>query len=138
MTAYAPDFTTSGYRHSGRTVSPRSYFTPPAPEKRTITYGDRIFVRLTMTTGESMEFYVTTANGMSELLGEVRRRARHLCGLGKIWIRNMSWGWSTDRPIRLYGSNWPSPAGSRYTAVSPSISERPMPARHHLGPWDTH
>lgn len=115
----------------------RPLFTPPLPEKRTISAGDRVFVRLTMNTGESMEFYVTTANGMSELIGEVRRRARHLRGLGKVWIRNTSWGWATERPLKLYGSAWPSGLRQGQPGVRTPGSAT-TPRVRNLGPWDVH
>ena len=112
-------------------------FTPPAPEKRTIKPGDRIFARLTMNTGETVEFYTTMADGLSEVIGEVRQRARHLRGLGKVWIRNTSCGWATERPLRLYGSSWtptPSSASATYRLTSDTNVRR----QRNLGPWDTH
>ena len=112
-------------------------FTPPAPEKRTVSPGDRVFVRLTMNSGETIEFYTLSANGLTEVLGEVRRRARHLRGLGKVWIRNTSCGWATERPLRLYGSSWTPPTG-RNTEGLYRLTSAMTPRVRNLGPWDTH
>ena len=111
-------------------------FRPPHKEDRKISLGDRIFVRVTTMSGETLEFVLTTVCGMSEVIGEVRRRARHLCGLATLWIRNISWGWATQRPLRLYGSKWDpdAPEGKRRYSLT---SAMPAPVRL-TGPWDTH
>lgn len=112
-------------------------FAPPAPNQRTISLGDRVFVRLTMTTGERFEFYTTNCNGLSEVIGELRYRTRKLRGLGKVWIRNMSCGWATERPIKLYGSIW-RPATVAGQPGTFRLSSAPVPAVRNLGPWETH
>ncbi len=90
-----------------------------------------------MNTGERVEFYTTTCNGLSEVIGETRYRARHLRGLGKIWIRNMSWGWATERLIKLYGSTWQPGAGTGQPGTY-RLSSAVTPSLRSLGPWDTH
>ena len=111
-------------------------FRPPQKEDRKISLGDRIFVRVSMMSGETLEFVLTTVCGISEVIGEVRRRARHLCGLATLWIRNISWGWATQRPLRLYGSKWnpDAPDGQRRYSLTSTVA---APVRL-TGPWDTH
>lgn len=70
-------------------------------------YGDKIFVRLRPAQfgiGEGMEFTTFEANDMSEVLGELRHRMRRGRGLWHMYIRNVTRGWSVDRPIMLYGT----------------------------------
>lgn len=138
MNNYSANYTT-GYSGAATANRRRVFtaFTPPAPEQRTITPGDRIFVRLTMNSGESLEFYTASANGLTEVIGEVRRRARHLHGLGKVWIRNTSCGWATERPLRLYGSSWTPGVGSNASGTY-RLTTAITPRVRNLGPWDTH
>lgn len=74
---------------------------------RTVSYGDRIFVRVTdMQRGWTpvAEFELHTAADMSEIYGELRFRTRGRQGLMKLYVRNATRGWSFEQPFKLYGA----------------------------------
>lgn len=84
----------------------KSEFAAPSAHDRTIVYGDRIFVRLTpMRYGMAapVEFSSSTVNDMTEVIGEIRHHASGARGLWKLYVRNVSRGWSVEKPFMLYG-----------------------------------
>ena len=76
----------------------------PSGTGRPMRYGDRIFVRLTYPNHHGpaiAEFVLTDVNDMTEVYGELRRYTRGKHGLAKLYIRNMSRGWSKEQPFML-------------------------------------
>ena len=80
---------------------------------RPISHGDRIFVRMVGTrynTALIAEMTLTDVSDMSEIYGELRRHTRGRRGLTKLYVRNMSRGWSFEQPFMLYADRGPSPS----------------------------
>lgn len=107
------------------TARTRNEFVAPSSVSRNICYGDRIFVRLTSGCRTLLELTVSRVNDLTELLGELRKNAKGFRGLATMYIRNMSRGWSMERPLMLYPSS---------AAQSPS----PRPVARMTMPWETH
>lgn len=113
--------------HNG-TQQHRELFRPETASRRTISYGDRVFVRVTSRGSVLLEMYTDRVEGLTELIGEVRSRLHGVNGLAKLWIRNHNRGWSTERPIMFY-------APTR----TPSVCKRQQQAQQTmLAPWETH
>lgn len=69
---------------------------------RPICFGDKIFARLILRGKTIVEFMANRVNDLTELLGELRRKCRGASGLARLYLRNMSRGWSLERPMMLY------------------------------------
>ncbi|MDE7509672.1 MAG: hypothetical protein K2M62_06075, partial [Muribaculaceae bacterium] len=67
-----------------------------------IEYGDRIFVRAMQEGRRVLEMTVTNVSDITGLVGEIRYAGRGLDGLTTLFIRNLSRGWSMERPFRFY------------------------------------
>lgn len=80
---------------------------------RPMKYGDKIFVRLEFPYGygSGISFCSQALSDMTEVIGEIRRRTRHIRGLCKMCVRNATEGWAIERPLKLYDS------GSRFAAA---------------------
>lgn len=100
-------------------------------QKESICYGDKIFVRVTSGRTVLLEETFTRVADMTELTGEIRTRLRDTEGLSKIWIRNCTRGWSTERPLMFYRR-------TRNAATSPFNLQKERVARKMLTPWETH
>ena len=70
-----------------------------------LTYGDKIYTRLILNGRNVVEFIIENISTMSELLGELRLKTREFKGLAKLYIRNMTQGWSIERPFMIYPYN---------------------------------
>lgn len=105
-------------------------FVTPSGEGRPMKYGDRIFVRLVMGRRTVAEFELSNVNDYTELLGELRYRTQGLDGLAQLYVRNMTRGWSQERPMRLYADmRRPMRRTQRPVATQ---------TRRMLCPWETH
>lgn len=95
----------------------------PAATGRQVRYGDRIFVRLVNVRRgwqTIADFEMRDAVDMSDIYGELRRRAAGSHGLMRLYVRNASRGWSFEQPFMLY-------APARVAASAPAVSvTRPM------------
>ncbi len=72
--------------------------------KFTMAYGDRVYARLCLNGEKIAEFMTDHVAGMAELLGELRARTRNCRGLCRLYVRNYSRGWSSERPLMLYAA----------------------------------
>lgn len=106
----------------------------PSGTGRNFAYGDRIFVRLTSGVRTLLELTVTDVSGLTDLLAELRRHMRGQRGLVKMFIRNLSRGWSMERPLMLYAPA--NSASSSFSRSSRSFS-REQSGRMQM-PWETH
>lgn len=115
-----------------------------------IRYGDRIFVRAMQEGRTVLEMTVTNVRDITGLVGEIRYAGRRLDGLTSLFIRNLSRGWSMERPFRFY-TGIPSPgrvarrdaiksvyASYGRMAVGAEYPATPAPRRRVAFPWDTH
>ena len=103
MTATAYSSNNTGMHGIRRSFDP--YHRSPslaAAGNRPIRYGDRLFARLVMHGRTIVEFMVNSVNDLSELWGELRRQCRGISGLGRLYLRNASRGWSMEKPLMLY------------------------------------
>lgn len=102
---------------------------------KSISFGDRIFARVTRN-GQTIFNYVTekVAN-MSQLISELRMAMKDVHGLVMIHIRNYHQGWGEDRPLMLYAEKV-----RNYSVFNKNFSyEQPsQPQREMFFPWETH
>lgn len=105
--------------------------------QRTFAYGDRIYARLVLNGRKVTEFIVERVSDMTELIGELRHRTRRFSGLAQLYVRNMSRGWSIERPFMLYADSYPG--SGRTTSARRAIGRvREPQARRMAFPWETH
>lgn len=100
---------------------------------RVISYGDRIFVRLTMSRATVVELTLENVSDYTDVIGELRFHTRGVHGLCHLYVRNMTRGWSHERPIKLYGDNLPSPKNSPFSTSRLKVSQQSpaaVPAEH--------
>lgn len=69
-----------------------------------ITFGDRIYVRLSSNGSKITEFVVDCVSDMTELIVRVRSFSTKFNGLANLLIRNMTRGWIIERPLMLYSA----------------------------------
>lgn len=98
-------------------------------------YGDRIYARLCLRGKDVLEFMIEKVGSMTELLGELRAHTRELRGLCRLYVRNMSRGWSMERPLMLYPEVYPTPSGWRERSFAPAPHTAPQRC---IQPWETH
>ena len=87
--------------------------------RKTITYGDRIFARITKNGKTIYNFVTERVGSMTEFLMEIRKVMKGIRGLVVLHIRNYNQGWGEERPLMLY-----NPPGNEEARM--------------LFPWETH
>ena len=116
-----------------------------------IVYGDRIFLRAIQDGAKVLEVTVCNVSDLTGLVGEIRYAGRQIDGLTRLFVRNMTQGWSIERPFRFY-SDVPSPARqatkAAVLAAGAAYRRRLTPSgryvapskvrRHTTFPWETH
>ena len=90
-----------------------------------MSYGDRLSVRLMVADQCAMQYETSQAADMTDLMGDLRRRAKGLRGLAVVYIRNHDRGWTRERRIMLY------PQRKRAPAQRPNAVQVPM-----FFPWE--
>lgn len=68
----------------------------------TMSYGDRMTVRVVIDGRTAMEYETKTVADLTDLTGDVRRRARGRKGLAVVYIRNHDRGWTREKRLMLY------------------------------------
>ena len=81
-----------------------------------MSYGDRMSVRVIVDGQCAMQYETRQAADLTDLMGDLRRRARGMRGLAVVHIRNHDRGWTRERRIMLYPQRKHTPA-QRPTAV---------------------
>ena len=79
-----------------------------ARREKTLTPADRIYATLTLHGRKLLEVTLTGVRNFSALLTMLRARVPRERGLCRLTVRNMTRGWRTERPLRLY----PEPVAS--------------------------
>lgn len=74
-----------------------------------MSYGDRISVRLIVGEQCVMQYETRQVADMTDLMGDLRRRAKGMRGLAVVHVRNHDRGWTRDRRIMLYPQKKYSP-----------------------------
>lgn len=108
---------------------------------RPISFGDKLFARLMIGGRTVVEFMISSVNDLTELLGELRRRSRGVKGLAKLYLRNMSRGWSCERPLMLYPSSFDTRTAAGTQTVAATRAATPEayfrnPTRQLSFPWE--
>lgn len=75
-----------------------------------MSYGDRISVRVVAGYQRVMEYETRQVADMTDLTGDLRRRAKGMTGLVVVYIRNHDRGWTRERRIMLYPQRKHNPA----------------------------
>ncbi|MDE6011015.1 MAG: hypothetical protein K2F87_06200 [Muribaculaceae bacterium] len=90
-----------------------------------MAYGDRMSVRMVVDGQTAMQYETSHAADMTDLIGDLRRRARGMRGLAVVYVRNHDRGWTRERRIMLY------PKRKHTPAQSPKAVQVPM-----FFPWE--
>lgn len=77
-----------------------------------MSYGDRISVRMTIGAGDTIQYQTRNVSDMTDLIGDLRTRAKGLRGLAVVTVRNHDRGWTRERRIMLYPERTYTPARS--------------------------
>lgn len=75
-------------------------------QERIISHTDRMHARLSLRNEIVTEFTRENFSSLSSLLAAVRAKVPHLSGLARLNVRNMSRGWTLERPLMLYSEPW--------------------------------
>ncbi|MDE7345878.1 MAG: hypothetical protein K2N48_03950 [Muribaculaceae bacterium] len=75
-----------------------------------MSYGDRISVRMIMADKCTMQYETRQAADMTDLIGDLRRRAKGLRGLAIVYVRNHDRGWTREHRLMLYPQRKHTPA----------------------------
>ncbi len=115
-TAYTHRAETGAARYGIRTsrgiYPPVADFAPSHRNPHPMRYGDRLNIRLRFADGSENVINTDRVADLTELVGEVRQSARRRRGLVRMSVRNLTRGWTLEKPLMLYGDAYPQP--SRY------------------------
>lgn len=90
-----------------------------------IQYGDRLFARLSLNGHPIAEISTDRIGTLSALIAEIRHLSHKFRGLAKVYIRNLSRGWSMERPLMLYADRFSRLAEARAAApLNPAVTVR--------------
>lgn len=70
--------------------------------RKKISYGDRIFARITQNGNTIYNFVTERVGDMTEFIMEIRKALKGIKGLVMLHIRNYNQGWGEERPLMLY------------------------------------
>lgn len=90
-----------------------------------MSYGDHISVRVIVDGQTILQYETRQVADMTDLMGDLRRRARGMRGLAVVYVRNHDRGWTRERHIMLY------PQRKHAPAQRPSAVQVPM-----FFPWE--
>ncbi len=96
---YPSTYSAGSRTHAGATLT-RSRL---SKQNQQISYTDRVYARLTMAGRVLAEFTRDHISNYSALLALVRSLTPDCRGLARLTVRNMTRGWSEQRPLMLYG-----------------------------------
>ena len=106
--------------------------------RKTITYGDKIFARITRN-GKTIYNYVTeTVGSLTEVLMDLRKLMKGMKGLVMVHIRNYNRGWGEERPLMLYASSYENSRDNFNPSSTSNYQKKSMPKGGMLFPWQTH
>lgn len=101
-------------------------------EMKEIRLGDKVYVRVVQEGIKRLELMMERVGSMTDLIGEIRYAAKGLTGLTKVFIRNHSRGWSTERPMKFYADG----GGPRMRKRGLAAADVRQPERRMLFPWE--
>ena len=97
---------------------------------KTISFGDKIFARVTRNGQTVYNFVSEQVSNMADLISQLRRAMKDVQGLVVIHIRNYHQGWGAERPLMLYPQRIPN--------IGRSEEVKPTNSHRMLFPWETH
>lgn len=65
-------------------------------------YGDKVYTKLCLNGEKVAEYVFETIADMAELIGKLRGLTMRYKGLARLYVRNITRGWSIERPLMLY------------------------------------
>lgn len=104
-------------------------------KNKSISFGDKIFARVTRNGRTILNFVSEKVANMAQLISELRFAIKDVQGLVMIHIRNYNQGWGEERPLMLY-----APRVSNYSinAVKNNKEQDNPAPRSMFFPWETH
>lgn len=103
--------------------------------KKTISFGDKIFARVTRNGQTILNFVSEKVANMADLVAQLRQAMKNVRGLVMIHIRNYNQGWGDERPLMLYAPKFRS-FNSAESLANEDLS--PLTERNMMFPWETH
>ena len=108
---------------------------------KSISFGDKIFTRVTRNGRTILNFVSEKVANMADLVAQLRIAMKDVRGLVMLHIRNYNQGWGEERPLMLYARNTgESNAYGSFISVKSKISvtdKRPE-QKSMFFPWETH
>lgn len=99
-----------------------------------ISFGDKIFARVTRNGRTVFNFVSEQVANMADLISQLRRAMKDIHGLVMIHIRNYNQGWGDERPLMLYAEKIKnSPVTQEIGVRMNKIKDRQM-----FFPWEIH
>ncbi len=71
-------------------------------KNHTLVYGDKVYALLCINGQKVVEFTLNTLSDISQIIGQMRQAAYRYGGLAHLYVRNITRGWSLNRPLMLY------------------------------------
>ena len=104
-------------------------------KSKSISFGDKIFARVTRNGQTIFNFVSEKVSNMADLLSQLRYAMKGVQGLVMLHIRNYNQGWGDERPLMLYAQKM------RDFSVfnqSNELKSPDQPSRAMFFPWETH
>lgn len=103
---------------------------------KSISFGDKIFARVTRNGQTIYNFVSEKVSNMADLLSQLRIAMKDIQGLVMLHIRNYNQGWGDERPLMLYARK----VRNFEAMISQSTYEVEIekPVRKMMFPWETH
>ena len=102
---------------------------------KTISFGDKIFARVTRNGQTIYNFVSEKVSNMTDLLSQLRLAMKDIQGLVILHIRNYNQGWGEERPFMLYARKIRN-YNEFKSSVAPVLEV--TPSRKMFFPWETH
>lgn len=103
-------------------------------KKKSISFGDKIFARVTRNGQTIFNFVSEKVSNMADLLSQLRYAMKDVQGLVMLHIRNYNQGWGDERPLMLYAKKVRS--YSDFEEIAGTVQENSD--RKMFFPWETH
>lgn len=104
-------------------------------KRKSISFGDKIFARVSRNGQTIYNFVSEKVANMADLLCQLRSAMKDVQGLVMIHIRNYNQGWGEQRPLMLYAKK-ASIYSDRIAANTVSVAQ--SSSRQMFFPWETH
>ncbi|MBO4965786.1 MAG: hypothetical protein J6C81_05920 [Muribaculaceae bacterium] len=89
-------------------------------KRKQFNRGDKIYTRVVLQGKQVGEFVFDCVEGMTELICALRYRTRQFRGLARIYIRNITSGWSFEQPLMLYPGRYSEAQKTSSASIYPN------------------